>query len=81
MWNISFIIRISDQIYERFKVTLVPFFVPDFNLLSSELDNSILHLTRYIESFYFNIILKQNEMVIPSLFSLKNLKLFFLPFQ
>ena len=24
---------------KRFKVTLVPFFIPDFNLLSCELDN------------------------------------------
>ena len=57
------------------------YFVSDFNLLSFELDNSTLHLTRYIESFYFNIILKQNEMIIPSLLSLKNLKLFLLPFR
>ena len=63
------------------KILQFHFFVPDFNLLSFKLDNSTLHLTRYIEAFYFNILLKQNEMIIPSLLSLKNLKLFLLPFQ
>ena len=28
---------------ERFKVTLVPFTIPDFNLLSCELDNFTFH--------------------------------------
>ena len=41
---------------ERFKVTSVPIFIPDFNL-SCELNN-------YIESFYTNIILKQNKIII-----------------
>ena len=40
---------------ERFKVTSVPFFIPDFNLSSCELDN----LKYYMESFYINLILNQ----------------------
>ena len=36
---------------ERFKVTLVSFFIADLNLLICELD--ILHLTCYIESFLY----------------------------
>ena len=38
---------------ENLKVTSVPFFIPDFNLLSCE-----LCLKCYIESFYIDIILK-----------------------
>ena len=49
---------------ERFKVTSVPFLVPDFNLLSWELDNFTLHLNYYIGSFYTAIILKQTEITI-----------------
>ena len=42
------------------KVTLAPFFIPKFNLSSCELDN--LHVQSvYIESFYVDIILKQNK--------------------
>ena len=47
---------------KRFKVTSVTFFVADFNLLSCELNN--LHLTCYIESFYINILLKRNKIII-----------------
>ena len=36
-------------------------FTPDFNLLSCELDNFTLKF--YIESFYIDIILKQNKIV------------------
>ena len=43
--KIIFIIRTTNKIYERFKVTPVPFFIADFNLLSCELD-----------SFTFNVI-------------------------
>ena len=35
------------KFYEKFKVALVPFFIPDFGLLSCELDNftfKVLHL-------------------------------------
>ena len=46
---------------ERFKASSVPIFIPDFNLLSCELDN--LHLKCYTESFYINIILKQNKII------------------
>ena len=39
---------------ERFKVTSVPFFMRDFNLLSCELQ--IFNLTCYTELFHINII-------------------------
>ena len=42
---------------ESFKVTSV--FILDFNLLSCEL---VFHLKCYIESFYIDIILKQNKL-------------------
>ena len=47
---------------EGFKVTSIPFFIPDFILLRSELED--LYLMCYIESFYINIILKQNKIII-----------------
>ena len=34
---------------EKFKVTSVPFFIPDFNLISCELDNLTLNV--FIESY------------------------------
>ena len=43
---------------ERFRVTSVPYFTPDFNLLSCELRNFTF---KVFESFYINIILKQNN--------------------
>ena len=46
---------------ERFKVTSVPFFIPDFNLLGYL---TILYLKCYIDSIYINIILKQNKIII-----------------
>ena len=49
---------------ERFKVTSVPFLVPNFNLLSCELDNFTLHLNCYIGSFYTAIRLKRTEVTI-----------------
>ena len=52
---------------ESFKVTSVPFFIPSLNLLRCE-----------IESFYIDIILKQNKLwntfTILSQFIVKNLK-------
>ena len=42
MQNIILIIRITNHINERFKVTSVPFFIPDFNLLICELDKFTL---------------------------------------
>ena len=40
MWKISLIIRILPVTFdERFKVFSKPFFIPDFKLLSCELDN------------------------------------------
>ena len=43
--------------HEKFKATSLPSFIPDFSLLSCELDNFMFKV--YIESFYINIILKQ----------------------
>ena len=39
---------------KTFKVTSVPFFIPNFNLLSCELDN-FTFIKCYIESFYIDI--------------------------
>ena len=47
---------------KSFKVTSVPFFIPDFNLLSCELDN--LTFKMLYESFYTNIMSKQNKIII-----------------
>ena len=44
---------------EIFKVTSVPSFVPDLNLLSCEVDSFTFKVLSYI-----NIILKQNEVTI-----------------
>ena len=44
---------------KRFKVTSVPFCIPDFNLLSGELDNFTLC---YVELFYIDIILKETKI-------------------
>ena len=51
--------------------TSVPIFILDFNLLSCELDN--LHLKCYIESFYADVIFKQNKFIIPTKFLVKDL--------
>ena len=56
------------------KVTSVPFFGADFNLLSCKLDNFMFKY--YIESFYIDIMLKQNKIIILSQFIVKNLKWF-----
>ena len=55
-------LKFSIKFHEIFKVTSAPFFIPDFNLLSFELE--YLHLPCYIESFYISIILNQNKFVI-----------------
>ena len=47
---------------KRFIVASVTFFIPYFNLWSCELEN--LNLTCYIESFYINILLKRNKIII-----------------
>ena len=49
---------------ESFKVASVPFWIPDFNLISCELEN--LPVKSYIESFYVDFILKQNKITILS---------------
>ena len=54
---------------ERCKVTSVPFCIPDFNSLSCELDNF---------TFYTDIILKLNKMIILRQFLVKILKRFIL---
>ena len=63
---------------EIFKVTSVPFFVPDFNLLSYKFDS--LHLNYYNECFSIDILVEQNKIVehILNTFTvpLKSLKLF-----
>ena len=62
--------------------TSVPISILDFNLLSWELDN--LHLKCYIESYYADVIFKQNKFIIPTKFLVKNLscekKIFFFGF-
>ena len=60
---------------ERFKITSIPFFISNFNLLIYELD----HFT--FESFFIGIILKQNKITILSRFPVKNLKWFLLVLQ
>ena len=56
---------------KRFKVSSVPSFVPDFYLLSRELD--ILHLKCYTEyKCYTDTILKQNKFAVLSQFLVKN---------
>ena len=64
MGKISLTLESPTTFDERFKVTSVPFFISDFNLLSCELDN--LHLKFYIESFYIDIILKLKKFTILS---------------
>ena len=54
---------------ERCKVTSVPFCIPGFNLLSCELDNF---------TFYTDITLKLNKMIILRQFLVKILKRFIL---
>ena len=46
---------------EIFNVTSVPFFVPDFNLLSYKFDS--LHLNYYNEYFSIDILVEQNKIV------------------
>ena len=50
------------KVDERFKVTLVPFLISDFYLLSCELDNFTFKV--FFESFYINIILKRKKIII-----------------
>ena len=57
---------------ERFKVTSVPSFIADFNLLRCELDH--FHLNCYIESFCIDVILKKKKNTRLSQFLVKNLK-------
>ena len=61
---------------KRFKVSSVPSFIPDFYLLSCELE--ILHLKCYTEyKCYTDTILKQNKFTVLTHFLVKNLKCFF----
>ena len=64
---------------ESFKNTSVQFFIPDFNLLSCEIDNFTLKY--YIESFCTDIILKQNKFKMLSPFLVRNVKRFLLLLQ
>ena len=57
MRKIFFIIRITKVFDERFKVTPVPFFTADFNLLSCKLDNftfSVLYWVIFILILHLN---------------------------
>ena len=56
------------------------FLIIDFNLLSCELQN-FLRLMWYLDSFYKEIILKQNKIIILSQFPMKNLKWFLFAFS
>ena len=53
MSKISLIIRITFD--ERFKVTSVPFFTPDFNLMSCELDKFIFNVLYWVISYQYYI--------------------------
>ena len=64
---------------ESFENTSVQFFIPDFNLLSCEIDNFTLKY--YIESFCTDIILKQNKFKMLSPFLVRNVKRFLLLLQ
>ena len=63
---------------ERFEDALIPFSIPDFSLSSSKLNNFVFRCC--IEPFYIDIIIKQNK-TIPSPFTVKNQKYFFLILQ
>ena len=41
-------LKFSVNFDERFKVTSVPFFIPDFNLLSCEFDNFIFNVLYWV---------------------------------
>ena len=60
MRKIVFIIRIFNNIRQYFKVTSVPFFIPNFKLLSCELGSFTLKWL-YLGSFYFDNIIEQNK--------------------
>ena len=64
MWKITLIFESSTTFDESFKVASVPFGIPDFNLISCQLEN--LPVKSYIESFYVDFILKQNKITILS---------------
>ena len=60
-------LEFSITFHEIFKVTLVPFFIRDFNLLSCELDEFTFKVSHYA---------KQNKFTILSQFFVRNLKWF-----
>ena len=62
---------------ESFKVTSAPVFIPGLNLLRFKLNN-FTFIVLYTESFYIDIILKQNKTTILSQLLVKNLKWFLL---
>ena len=65
---------------ESFKVASVPFFIPDFNLLSCKLDN-FTFLSVILSHFILILYLKKNKIIILSQFILKNLEWFLFLFQ
>ena len=74
MNKISFIIRISNQIWWKAYSYFSTIFIADFHLLSCELDNVTFKVLIY--PFYTNIMLKQNKILILSRLLFKNLKYF-----
>ena len=59
--------KIDKRIDERFKVTSVSFFIPDFNLLNWELDNFTLKLLYWVILYWYYIKAKQicNTLTVP----------------
>ena len=49
---------------ERFTVTLVPFFIANFNLLSCKLGHFTFNVLYLVILYYINILLKQNKIII-----------------
>ena len=72
MRKIILIIRITSTFDENFKVISVPFFMPDFNWLSSELDNFTFKVLYWVILYWYYI--KQNKITMLSQFFVKNLK-------
>ena len=58
LWGKLFLSLELPTFEEIFKVTSVPFFIPDYNLLSGKMNNFMLFyvIKYYIELFYIDII-------------------------
>ena len=62
------------NIKERFKVISLPFFIPNFNLLSCKLGNLQCVISVVLCHFYIDIILKQNKYALLSRLFVENPK-------